>query len=576
MAAGLNPVVFARCAPAVGNDIKTCGSVAVCSAKPLTFDEYNSVFKKGENFRVPFGADLFHFDFEIKQCETVQNGMYEFLMSNAVNLSKKIEHTRRDGMDRIRPFVMARQYGAINNKGWTISNGHTVGANWVVNVTSAGNVPADVNSFPTDMIVWAMGRSSGGSATHTAWTVVSAVDNGNNTLTLTLFTRNLGSNLPAAKLQAPTSGILIRGLPNKSDFEKWCVTQPNYLAFKDVPFFYGTYRTTVCRSDEYDQWREMVSTNPYFSEYVDILEVERNKQEGMDWQNRIAELFFRSTPLPYQNMNQYDQLDDIAAFDPATVGLTGLGVGGGHCVGKRADPAGVYEQMAECNRVVDLQGAQLNLPAIFKELYNMMRIRESSGSKNPKKFDFFMDNVGAQQWHQAWVNYMLSVTNNTFRITKEFDDSKTANWGFQYRTYNLDYPQGVQINVITHYFFDDTMSMMKTAGGTTYEDVARVIWILDFAGIYPGIIASNSKELTTGELERLAAISADYACVLRTNTQRQKLTSLTLTVVVECPMGNLILENYSSAVPNHLVDAAIVYPPTTTTTTSTTPTPYSG
>lgn len=572
---GLNPVTFAKCAPAVGNDIKTCGSVTICKAKPLTFDEYNSVFKKGDDFRIPFGSDLFHYDFEIKQCETVQNGMYEFLMSNSVNLAKKIEHNRREGRNRIMPFVMARQYGPINNKGWIISNGHTVGANWVVNVTTAGNVPFDVNSFPADMIVWALGRSSGGSATHTAWTVVSAVDNGNNTGTLTLLTRNLGSNLPAAKLQAPQVGILIRGLPNKSDFEKWCVTQPNYLAFKDVPFFFGTYRTTVCRSDEYDQWRELVLDNPYYAEYVDIPEIDRNKQEGHDWQNRIAELVFRSKPLPYQNMNQYDQLDDISAFDPATVGLSPLGVGGGHCIGKRADPAGIYEQLAECNRIVDLQGAQLNLPAIFKELYNMMRIKESSGSRNPRVFDFFMDNVSAQAWHQAWVNYMASVTNNLFRVTKEFDDSKTANWGFQYRTYNLDYPQGVVINIITHYFFDDTMSMMKAAGGTTLETTARVLWILDFAGIYPGVIASNSKELTTGELERLAAISTDYACVLRTNTNRQKLTSLTLTVVVECPFANLIIENYSAAVPNHLDDGS-VYPATTTTTTSTTPSPYTG
>jgi len=573
---GLSPVTFAKCAPSVGNDIKQCGSVTVCSAKPLTYDEFASVFQKGSDFRVPFGDALFKHDFEIRMCETVQNGMYEFLMSNAVNMQRKIEHERRDGLDRIRPFVMARQYGPINNKGWKVSNGHASGGNWVINVTSAGNVPADANSFPPDMIIWIIGRSSGGSVTHTAWTVVSTVDNGNNTLTLTLSSRNSGSNLPAAKLQSPTVGIAIRGLPNKSDFEKWCVTQPNYLAFKDVPFFFGTYRTTVCRSSQYDQWREMAMTNPYYAEYVDIPDIERNKQEGQDWQNRVAELIFRSKPLPYQNLNQYDQLDDIDAFDPADVGLSGLGADGGTCVGKRADPSGIYEQMVECNRVVDLQGAQLNLISVFKELYNMMRVKESSGSKNSRTFDFFMDNVSAQKWHQAWVNYMNSVTSNAFRITQEFNSSKTANWGFKYRQYELDYPQGVVINVVTHYFFDDLMSMMKAAGGTTYEDAVRVIWILDFAGIYPGVIASNSQEFTTGELAALAKISTDYACVLRTNTRRQKLTSLSLTVVVECPAGNLILENFSSAVPDHEEDDTIVYPPTTTTTTSTTPAPYVG
>lgn len=570
---GLNPVAFAKCAPSIGTNIRQCGTVTVCQAAPITADEYDSIYKKSDKFRIL--SHLFHHDFEIRMCEAEQNGLYEFLMANAVNMQKKIAHERMDGMNRIRPFVYARQYSPINNKFWKVSGGHTSAGKWVVTLHSSGNIPSNIESFPVDMILFIRGKSSGGSATSTAWQVVSAVMDGSGGVQVTMTTLNTGSMLPATKLESPTAGVAMRGAPNKSDFESWCNEQPAYLNWKDVPFFFGTYRDNLCGSSEYDQWREMVLENEFYREYVDLPEVEKNRQLGKDWQQRVCEIFFYSKPRQYQNANQFDQLEDITAFDPDDVGLGDIGIGGGNCVGKRADPAGVYEQMAECNRIADLQGAKLNLPAIFKELYHMMRAKASAGSKNSMTFDFFTDSVTAKNWTIAWVNYMNTITNNSFRVTDEFGDSKKAQFGFMYKSYTLDYPQGVTINIVTHWYFDDMLSAMADAG-SGLDTTVRSIWILDFAGIYPGVIATNSSEAVVGKREDLAKISRDVACTIRTNTQTIKNTSLTMTVVVECPLANLIIENFSNEVPDHVANDAVVYPSATTTTTSTTPAPYVG
>jgi hypothetical protein len=58
--------------------------------------------------------------------------------------------------------------------------------------------------------------------------------------------------------------------------------------------------------------------------------------------------------------------------------------------------------------------------------------------------------------------------------------------------------------------------------------------------------------------------------VMATNTKRQTLTSLMWTMIVECPASNLIVENFTSAVPEYATASGPSYPPATSTTSSTT------
>lgn len=565
---------FSKCAPNLSTNIKQCGTVTQCSAKPVTQDELSSVFMKGSDYRVM--EALLHHDMEIKMCETVQEGLYDFFMANKVNLSNRISTRRKNsGLIEIAPFVLARQYSPINNGYWRFSSGQSSGGNWSVVVTSTTNIPADVRSFPVGMRVFADGVTGGGTATKTAWKVVTVTDNGNNTLTLVMSSQNAASFLDTAKLASPVTGILRRGTPNVSDFEKFCAEPPAYLNWKDVPFFVETTRTSMCKSDLYDKWRKLVmEDNPLFKEYGDLDEIAKNRQLAADWQRRLVDQMFWGKPLPYQTADAFDQLDDILSYDGSALGL---GVDGAKCVGKRANAVGIYEQLAQCFRIADAQGGILNLPALFVELYNMMRVRKGNGSRNARTFDLFTDSVYAELINQAMIKYYNSKSDNTLRLTMNiegFSLAKKAEFGFYYRSYPLFWPQGITLNVIYHDYFDDWV----TAGNTVSAalgNTAHVVWILDMPGIYPGILASNRVVHRTGELKDLAAINPDFACVMDVNTQQQTLVSLTYTVVVECPASSLIIENLAATIPEHATLSG-AYPGTHTSTTTTTNTPFVG
>src|SRR5262249_8460175 len=158
---------------------------------------------------------------------------------------------------------------------------------------------------------------------------------------------------------------------------------------------------------------------------------------------------------------QYDQLDDILSYDGSSFGL---GVDGGKCVGKRANASGIYEQMAECGRIVDLQDGELNIPALAQALYNMMRVKEGAQNKNPRAFDLFTDSAFAELFNQAMIKYYNSKSDNTLRLNYDVNGpAKKADFGFNFRSYPLFWPPGVTINVVTHYFFDDYLSASADA-----------------------------------------------------------------------------------------------------------------
>jgi hypothetical protein len=497
-------------------------------------------------------------------------------------MSKKISFDKvTSGEWAIRPYILARQYSAINNAYWFVQGGKTVqGTKWQVDVSSTTNIPADTRSFATGQRVYIAGLTNAGTKTMTAWQVDVAVTSPSvtNAIELTLIPQNAGSFLSGSRLQSPVTGLLTRGTNNVSDFEKFCQEAPAYLNWKNVPFWIETQRTALCRSTQYEKWRNyLLADNPLYAEFGDLTEIEKNRQLGADWQKRLVETMFWGKKInAYQNLAQYNLLDPILAYDGSAYGL---GVDGGTCTGVRANMIGVYEQLVECNRVVDLQGATLNLISLFNELYNMKRVREGSTGKYVTQFDIFTDSVTASAINSAMIAYYNTLSGGNTRYTVDVNkqpgvsfnkdqDIQKAEFGFMYRSYNLNYP-AIRINVITHYFFDDYLTGNTFAG---QANAGRLLLVLDFAGIYPGIMSSNRKVWNTGELKDLARINSDFGCVMEVNTKETTLMSITGTMVVECPAGQLWLENFAATTPSTTADSSVVYPTTvgagTTTTTA--------
>lgn len=559
----INPQLFAKCAPAISTNIKQCGTVTLCNSAPLTQGDLTTAYMKSGDYRV-MDALLKH-DFEIKMCETVQNGLYDFLMANKKNWSDKLKPTSvsRDLLE-IAPFVKGKQYSPINNEYWLVTGLQNTTVNgttyWQVKVTSTTNIPADARSFPDRQRVFVDGKTAGGVATKTAWEVARVDDNGDNTLTLLLKDQNSASFLLATKTghTATALGTMRRGTPNVNDFEKFCAEPPAYLNWKLVPFWVETTRTSMCKSSLYDQWRKLLMEgNPLYREFGDLDDIEKNRQLASDWQRRMVNQMFWGKALPNQTVAAYDQLEDVISYDGGSFGSDGA-----KCVGKRANAVGIYEQLAECGRVKDLAQGKLYLQSLFAELYNMMRVRQGNNSKNPKNFDIFTDSVTASVLNQAFILYYKAQSQNLLQLNYPvggFSEAKKAEFGFMYQSYPLFWPQGVVINIITHEYFDDAITA-AALNGATYGTTARVLWILDFAGIYPGIIASNRLVSETGDLKKLAAINPAFACVMRVNTQQQTLTSTTFTMVVECPKSSLIIENFACDTGSNMPDVTVVDP----------------
>lgn len=541
---------FEACAPSISTNIRQCGTVTLCSAKAITESELTSTYMKSGDYKI-MGA-LFQTDFEIKMCEPVQNGMYEFFRANSVNLSKKVQTNKvNSGLIQIAPFVLARQYSAIQNEYWKFTAGVEAGGNLTVTVESTHGIPFDTRSFIASEIVFVTGLTAGGTSVKTAYKIVSSAVSGSagTTGTVVLAPQNAGSNLVADRLVAVTSGMLRRGTNNKSDYEEFCNEAPAYTNWKNVPFWVQTSRSTMCKSESYDKYRKLLlEGNQLYKEFGDLDDIQRNKQLGADWQRRWVNAIFWQKPISAnQTREEYDNLEDISTASG------GLDVGSAECVGKRSNATGLYEQLGKCGRIVDLQGGQLKLVRLFKGLYDIMRTRQGVGEKH-QTIDIFTDSTSADAFNTGMLNYFKSKAGEV-PVSMNVDGGpgfKEAQFGFSYRSYKLFWPN-VTINILTHSFFDDAITAATAAGVGSAE---RYLWVLDFSSIYPGILASNRQVLKTGDLKALAAVDQSYGCVMKVLSKEQTLTSVTYTVVVECPKASGIIENFSTAVPDATTDGA--------------------
>lgn len=541
---------FKKCLPAIGTDIKHCGTVTLCDVATPTEATLASIFTDGSgNYRVM--SALLMQDFEIKACGAIVNGLYEFMMANAVNMSHRISK-KPIGEARflIEPFLLAAQKSRINNEYWTVTAGADPGGadDWRIDVASQTGMPSDVRFFNDRMRVYIDGVTSGGTATRTAWKI-----NGTPTVVagkvrILLTSENTKSNLGtdgSGKLEYPVTGLLVRGTPNVNAYEEWCQEGPGLNNEKLVPFWIEEVRNSMCDSDLYNQYREyLIDDNPYYAKFVNIPDVEKNRQLGMDWQRRFLNSMFWNKALANQDLNNWRSLPTISTQSSALV-LPDEG----ECLGHRANAVGIYEQLAECGQVRDLQGQTLNLPELFRAIYNIIRVRQANGEA-ADSMDLFTDSYYASRIQQAMVRYFKLKSEDTLHLNFDITKAPTqGKFGFRFTSYPLDWP-AVTLNIISHPFFDDRVSagLAVSAGIKT---VSRMVWILDFAGIYPGIIASDRVVNSTGDLRARAAVDTSYLCVMKVPTRRQTLTSVTYTVVVECPEASLILENISEAIPEH-------------------------
>ncbi len=544
-----------RCLPAIGTSLSSCGTLTKCSIVTATPTILAQIFTDGSgNFRDM--SSLLATQLELKMCGIRTNGLYDLLMANAKPMGKLIsKQTVRGGYDEIQPFILASQKSIINAEFWEVigSIGTTSIATFYV--INRNNIDLDPQWFVNGNYVYIASRTAGGSVTRTAWRItqtVAATFSGVSVLALTCAGVNAASNSTINRTALPTRGVLVRGTNNINDFEQWCYNRPALNPNKRVPFWIQTSRYSLCTDQMYEEtFARLVANNEYFRIFGDVPLAERNRQLGEIAQREWLNSFFWNTPISTnQTLENYRSLDQINTYAGSSAGLY-LPESLGRCVGFRANATGVYEQLLECGRVFDLQGQDINLIELFTEIYNLVRTRDQNGSAmDTHDVDLLTDTTTAFNIERAFVNYYNQFYGGNVRVN--VTPGEMGELGMKWNSYKLLFPAGVTLHVISHFYFDDLAAAATSAGN---EGAGRFAWMIDWSGVYPGIVASNRKTFTTGQLSDLAKIDRAFACVMETTTEQITLNSTTWTAVVDCPQANLVLTNFSSRVPS-IVSAA--------------------
>ena len=588
-----------RCATAISNNYDTCGSITRANIAYATPDGLLTIFKDSDTYRDM--QSMMVTNMELKACGTKTYGLYDWLMSSARPVGALVNQKKIQGTDSImEPFILATQKSIINSDYWAVvdgqvvagytdSNGTTgttthplsdaqlVGATRVLKLANRYSLDPATSWFVAGGTLHTFGRNSSGAATRTQWEIIAAAVDPAATPAWTDVAVKHTDAVDNIDDVGTSSGIAVIGVNNVSDYESWCNNRPALNPNRVVPFWTQTSRYTLCVDEFYKEWfAKLSANNPYFSKFGDVTLAERNRQLGAMWQREWMNSFFWG-----KRISSDQSLANWTALTPQYAHYNAAGVSPGvttsatsHVVSRKANAIGVYEQLQACGRVKDLKGQRLNLAELFNELYNLYRTRSNSG-RPADSIDVYTDSKTAASIQTAMVKYYGAATatvgsdgtNSVMRFDYQVKDGKIDKLGFRVRSYELLYPQGVTLNVITDHFFDDLVSATikeeteansfnSDAADRSIADTGRFLMFLDLGGgVYPGIVDSNRKVHTIGALQDLAKIDSDYGCVMRTPTKEVTLNSLTWTAVVECPDDNLIIENFDASEPDTVVSS---------------------
>lgn len=513
----------------------------------------------------------FRTSFEMKTCGTKVNGLYDWLMSSRRDMRSLLSTQKMDkGPSLLFPFVLGRQDSIINHEYWSINGGWANSAylgsasnpvltsadlalgaatDRVIRVQSNYGIDLDPKWFINRDRVYIFGRANG-SFTQGQWKVLASEVGADLSYIDVLITSENGGTTTLFDA-APTSGVLVAGGNNVNDFESWCGNRVTLDPRRRVPFWYQTMRRARQVDSEYKKYfARMMESNEYFEEFGDLPLAERNRQDEEEFQKRWVNSFFWGKPISaYQNLNNWQSLDKILTV---TGQNTDPGLGG-KLIAYRANMIGVIEQLRQCGQFLDLQNTSLNLYDMFAAIYQIVRARKSQG-KTAENIDIFTDSLTAANFETAMINYYRKEYGDIVRLNIEQGANEL---GFNWRTYNVKYPIGVKINIVTQEYFDDQASAFATA---SISSSGRFYMILEMGKpgprggtIYPGTIASNKKVRTLGELEKLAAIDPTFACVMENPTNEISLVSETCTAVCECPLNNLVFAGVADGIPDTTV-----------------------
>lgn len=557
------------CSVVISNNYDTQGTLTRAKLLPATYAQIKSLFTDGTQWYET--QSYLQTQFEMNACGIKRGGFYEWIMSsNKPGLSKLLDKQSRDrGPSFIRPFILGRQKSIVNPDHWAITDGFLssnyvagstgpltsaqlnegTGTDRIIRVVSRYDVDLDPKWFNDKHSIYIMNVKSG-QAAHGEWKVLASAAAANNSYADVLISSQNASDDSVADL-TPEDGIVLVGINNVHDAETFCLNPANYNPNKHVPFWFQTWRKARRVDSMYKEiFAKLMQDNQWFAEFGDIPVAERNRQDEEEYRRQFVHSFLFGRPL---NANQtvalWSNLPQITTsvgtnIDPGTSGAL---------MGYRANMVGVYEQLKSCGRVKDLQNQAINIEEFIDFNYELHRARKSNrNAPNANSIDWFCPRIVSEIVEIGFINWMKDRYGDIIRIDI---DRGSNEFGFSWTSFRLP-RYNIVVNLITEETFDDLAAAFENedSGDGTMASRGRFLLCLDIGkggSIYPSVLGSKSKVFKTGELDELAKIDPSFACRLENPELETKLTSETVTAIVECPKNSLWVEG--------VADSAAVY-----------------
>lgn len=594
-----------QCSPVISTNYDTCGTVTRSTVAHLTPADLDAIFSPGGLF-----ADLdawFKHSIEMKACGIRINVMYDWIMANAEREAYKGALSGTKGVKTeslLHPFILGSQETVLNPTYWkvvagaagssgigaavgtpdtlasqdesflsravvgsavnpdaqTTEDGSTViaydttGVRWV-RLTNRFGIPADEGLFLPRNTIHLFTRSAGGVAQHGEWRILGSkagttVD-GNPAIDVAIYNQNAGSaEAYDATPSSTLGGVVIPGVNNVDDYEKWCHNRTTLDPRKRVLFWVQTFRNSRCVDSEYRAvFNRLRTSNAAFREFGDLDLAERNRQDEAAAQREFVNTFFFGKPISAnQTQALWQSLEPIYTVEGNGVKL-GLG---GKLVGRRANMVGVKEQLRECGRVYDLQNQVLRIEELTDLIYNVKRARETGlNGKRVTDIDLWTNSQFHALFQQAYVEYAEAKWGQ--KVAFNFDFNKICEAGMVCQSYTFQYPAGINVNILTNDFFDDFLDQFYDQGMTSRGNLLLALDIgkpgPNGGSIFYSQIAANRATYQSADLAQAARLDSTLRCVLKQTSVEQTLMSESGTVVVTCPLHSFWLENFQLTKP---------------------------
>lgn len=503
---------------------------------------------------------------EAKILGVQEHGLSTFLKSNIRNIKPALSQSKIDEQSIILPYIQRTQRshinanyfgieaGAANPFAGTTNNGIAYPASAWDLTLNLGNswLKTDLKAIEryflpgNTLIVLTWDNETDKNAKTLVFTIVNAINADSGSVSKAIVTvepnvsagtwAGLGGGQAAYQV---TFGVAQTGVNSISDRESWCHNQPADLSRKIIVNWLQTVRYSRCVDEAYKKTLDQIMSgkiNAFMQGFQWSSLADQNKRMAM-----LEENAFMNTVFYGQRLNDLQQVETYqnlpAIGDPLDPNCT---------LEYKASALGFFTILTDCQRVVDLNGAPLDLDYIFQQLYYLKRYREADGDKIAV-IDSLTDRWTASKIDDAMAKY--------YKARKGWETTRYAKIGekithdnmilFNYNLYDIP-DVGIQWAVFHDTFFDDHVSAFNVSvNGQDFRSRGRMLWFLDFSDMALGI--AGTKSVTRKDPD--PDTRSEYKCVITPNVKEYNLRSTKFTAMLDRPHRHLIIYNFSDACP---------------------------